>query len=353
MSPRRRETPVIELRSVTERTRLVDPGGTEIEQVVEHRVDPLTGTVASLNTALGAKAKAFLGRADLDLLRDVQERSRQNCPFCSASEKGTRFQPGFAEGGLIRVGRSLAVPNLFAKCAVDSVVIVDHAAHVLFPTQLPEASLATAIQAAVEVVRRARAQDPALVHHVVGMNFLQPSGSSVPHPHLQAHVRSVPYSTLARWERLAAEFLARTGQPYWRTLLDEERAAGSRHVGVTGRVEWLCPWAPAHQKEVWGVLPAASSLAEIGEDDAAAFAAGIARVVADYEEGGIHPFTFAFCSSPSPGGRAFALHVRVCARPAFQPLYANYDTWFTPKFLGEDVHVEAPETLAARLRARF
>jgi galactose-1-phosphate uridylyltransferase len=344
---------VIQLRAVVERARLLDPSGSEVEQVIEHRVDPLTGAVASVNTALGAKAKAFLGAADLDLLRQLEERSRTHCPFCSASEKGTRFLPGLVEGGQIRIGRSIAIPNLFSKCALDAVVIVDHAAHVLFAKQLPEASLATAIQAAAEVVRRARAQAPSLVHHVAGMNFLQPGGSSVPHPHLQVHVRGVPYSAVARWEALSEEFLARTGQPYWRTLVEEERAAGARHVGATGRVEWLCPWAPVHQKEVWGVLAGASSLAELDEADAAAFAAGIARVVAEYEDAGSHAFTLAFCSSPAAGGRAFALHVRICARPAFQPLYSNYDTWFTPMFLGEDVHTESPEALAARLRARF
>jgi hypothetical protein len=45
--------------------------------------------------------------------------------------------------------------------------------------------------------------------------------------------------------------------------------------------------------------------------------------------------------------------VKVCGRPAFKPLYSNYDTWFTPKLLGDDVHLEAPERYAAQLRARW
>jgi len=35
------------------------------------------------------------------------------------------------------------------------------------------------------VTRRARAYDAFLVHHIAGMNFLGPGGSSVPHPHFQ------------------------------------------------------------------------------------------------------------------------------------------------------------------------
>jgi galactose-1-phosphate uridylyltransferase len=310
--------------------------------------------VASINTALGDKAKAFLGSADLDLLRQTEEKSREGCPFCSAAEKGTRFVGDFAGEGQIRVGKAVAVPNLFSKCTVDAVVIVDPARHVLFPSKLDPEALADAIRASAEMVRRARSHDAALVHHVAGMNFLNPGGSSVPHPHLQVHVRSVPYSAVARLDELSAAFLARTGRGYWDALLDAERHAAERYLGATGTVEWLAAYAPAHQKEIHGILPGKATLADLGDRDAQAFAAGIGKVVSFYEESGTHPFTFAFFSNPAPGAaRRFALHVKLCARPAFRPLYSNYDTWFTPKLLGDDVHTEAPEQTAARLRSRF
>ena len=75
-------------------------------------------------------------------------------------------------------------------------------------------------------------------------------------------------------------------------------------------------------------------------------------MISFYEDSGTHPFTFAFLASPGPN-RAFALHVKLCARPAFRPMYSNYDTWFTPKFIGDDVHTEAPEAYAERLRKRW
>ncbi len=344
---------MLELESVIEKTQLVDPGGNRAEQIIEHRTDPLTSTVASINTVLGEKARAFLGSADLEMLRDLQEKSRQGCPFCSAPEKGTRFPPEFVKEGQIRIGASIAMPNLFSKCAFDSVVVIDQAGHDLFPSRIAPASLGTAVRAAVELVRRARAHDPSLLHHVAGMNFLHPGGSSVPHPHFQVHVRSVPYSGVARLLRESAAFQARAGRSYWELLLEKERATGLRWIGRTGRIEWLAAWAPAHQKEIWGLLPGASSLAELGDADAEAFGAGIARVASCYEEGGTHPFTLAFFSSPAPGERHFDLQVRLCSRPAFKALFANYDTWFTPKLIGDEVHTEAPEQYAARLRARW
>jgi galactose-1-phosphate uridylyltransferase len=343
----------MDLAAVTERTFLVDPAGNRAEQVIEHRTDPLTGAVASVNGALGEKAKAFLGAADVALLEDLQEKTRAGCPFCAAGEKGTRYLPAFVAEGQLRVGDALAMPNLFSKCAYDSVVIVDPARHVLFPSRLSAGALADALRAAGELVRRARAADPALVHHAVGMNFLQPGGSSVPHAHLQVHVRSVPYSGIARAVALARAWRAREGKGFFDALVDEERARGARFVGTTGRVAWLAPFAPLHQREVWGVLPGVGSIAEATDDDARAFAEGIVRVVGFYEASGIHPFTLAFLSTPDAGpADGWALHVKVCSRPAFRSLYANFDTWFAPKLLGDEVHTEPPEAWAERLRAR-
>jgi galactose-1-phosphate uridylyltransferase len=344
---------MIQLESVTERTELLDPAGNRTQQIVEHRTDPLTGTVASINAALGEKAKAFLGGADLALLAALEERSRATCPFCDASAKGTRFLPERVPGGQLRVGRALAIPNLFAKAGFDAVVILDPALHVVYPSRIPAPALADAIDASAELVRRARAHDPSFVHHVAGMNLLGPAGSSVPHPHFQVHARSVPYSALARAARLADDFRARAGRSFWAALLEQERG-GPRHLGATGAVEWLAAWAPARQKEVWGILPGVASLAALSEGDAEAFAAGIAKVLAAYEEGGAHAFNFAFHSSPDPGATgSWALHVRICARPAFQAQLVNYDTWFAPLYMGDDVHLESPEALAARIRARW
>lgn len=343
----------MELTSVTERAVLVDPAGNRSEQVIEHRTDPLTGTVASMNGALGEKAKAFLGAADVALLEDLQERTRAGCPFCAPAERGTRWPADLFPDGQLRVGDAVAMPNLFAKAGFDSVVIVDPARHVLFPSRLSARALADAIRASRELVRRARASDAALVHHVVGMNFLQPGGSSVPHPHFQVHVRRVPYSGLARTMAAAVAFRTREGRGFFDALLEAERG-GPRSLGRTGSVEWLAAFAPGHQKEVWGVLPGTASVADLTDADAEAFAEGIARVVAFYEASGIHPFTFAFLSSPAPRpSDGWALHVKLCSRPAFRSLYANYDTWFTPKLLGDDVHVEPPEAWAERLRARW
>ena len=346
---------MIEFASVVEKARLIDPAGNVVDQTIEHRTDPLTSSVASINTALSEKAKSFfLGATDVPLLREYQEKTRQGCPFCSVAEKGTRFAKGIVDEGQLQIGRSVAVPNLFSKMSFDAVAILDPARHVLFPSQLGPEALADAIRVSCELVRRTRAHDAALVHHVVGMNFLNPGGSSMPHPHFQVHVRGVPYSGVSRLVRLSREFLERTGRGYWDLLLEKEKQLGVRYIGRTGRVEWLAAYAPAHQREIWGVLPGTGSLAEVTDGDADGFAAGIAKVISVYESLGSHPFTFAFFSSPEAGkGRQFSLQVRLCSRPPFRSMYSNYDTWFTPKLIGDDVHTQAPEEVAAIVREQW
>lgn len=346
---------MIDFATVEERARLLDPAGNSVEQSIEHRTDPLTGAVASINAALSEKAKAFLlGGGDVQLLGKYQEETAKACPFCDVAAKGTRFPRDVVEEGQLRIGRSTAVPNLFSKMAFDCVAIVDPGRHVLFPSQLSEEALADAIRVSRELLGRARSRDPRLVHHVVGMNFLPPGGSSMPHPHFQMHARTVPYSGIARLLALSAAFRERTGRNYWEELLEREKQVGARYVGSTGRVEWMAPWAPTSQREIWGLLPGAGSLLESSDADARGFAAGILRVVSLYEEEGGHAFTFAFFSSPQPGaGDRFSLHLRICSRPPFRAMFSNYDTWFTPKFIGDDVHVSAPEQYAEQLRKRW
>jgi UDPglucose--hexose-1-phosphate uridylyltransferase len=346
---------MIEFSSVVEQARLTDPAGNEVEQEIEHRTDPLTSTVASINSALSEKAKAFLlGGTDVQLLREYQEKTREGCPFCSVAEKGTRFPRNVVEERQLRVGRSVAVPNLFSKMAFDAVAILDPARHVLFPSQIDPQALADAVRLSCELVRRARARDAALVHHVVGMNFLGPGGSSLPHPHLQVHARGVPYSGVAGLLRASAAWHQRTGRNYWTALLEKEKQIGTRYIGTTGRVEWIAAWAPAHQREIWGLVPGVGSLTESTDADADGFAAGIAKVISVYEALGSHPFTFAFFSSPEPGrGKDFAVHVKLCSRPPFRPMYSNYDTWFTPKLVGDDVHTQAPEEYAGLIRQQW
>lgn len=344
----------MEFVSVKEDFRMIGPDGNEFVQQIEHRKDPLTGVVATVNGFLGEKAKAFLGQADTELLKKLEEDSKQNCPFCVALEKGTRFSSDFINDGLIHIGNSVAVPNLFSKAGIDSVVIVNHKQHNLVPSKISKDDFTNAIKVGVQLINKGVVYNEKLKHHAIGMNFLNPGGSSVPHPHFQVHLRSVPYSGVTNVLKLSESYQQKNNRNYWQELIDFEKRESSRFIGEIGNTCWITPFAPAHQKEVWGLLLGKGSLTNLTDTEAEFFGEGIQKVVSFYEEEGHFAYTFAFFSAPFSGtDEYFALQVRLCARPAFKSLYSNYDTWFTPKFIGDEVHTTAPEVYCQRLKTSF
>lgn len=345
---------MIEFKRVLETTYMIDPMGNKISQNIEQRIDPLTANVASINTVLGEKAKAFLGSADIDMMVDLQEKTKPNCPFCTASEKGTRYTKDFAEEGQINRGSSIAMPNLFSKCSFDSVIIVNYKNHTLFPSKIDIEDFANTIFLAKTIINRARAYDNTLTHHILGMNFLNPGGSSVPHPHFQLHIRKVPYSGGLKLIELSKAFYDKYGKNYWEALCDQEKQMQERYLGQKNGVEFLASFAPSHQREIWGILNGKSSLADITENEALGFAEGISKVITYYESINNHPYTLAFFSAPDAKiEKFFSLQVRICSRPAFRSLYSNYDTWFAPKFVGDEVHTDAPENYAKEIKKVF
>lgn len=344
----------MEFLSKKEKVFMIDPSGKRIEQTVEHRIDPLTGSVCTINIFLGEKAKAFLGNADVQLLKKLQEDSRNGCPFCSVLESGTRFNEDFVKEGYLIRDESVAVPNLFSKAGMDAVIILNYKRHTLFPSEISERDIANAIKVGMDFIRRGKSLNQDAVHHIMGMNFLHPGGSSVPHPHFQVQMRNVPYSGILRLVNSSRDYFHKNGKNYWIELIEKEKSEGKRYIGSTGDVEWIVPFAPSHQKEIWGIYLAKGSFFDAPYDVAEGLSMGISKIISFYEKEGHYAFTFSFFSTPEEGsGQYFPLHVRLAARPAFRALYPNYDSWFLPKMIGDEVLVISPEEYAQRIKESF
>lgn len=337
---------------VKETTDFISFDGSTMNQQIEHRVDPLTKTVATINSFLGEKAKAFLGSKDFELLKDLEEKTKPNCPFCVADKSGTRFPKDFVKEGFFREGDSICVPNLFSKAIVDGVCIVNVKKHILNPKEFTELDFYNAFSVCKKVIERAK-NIYGLKNHILGMNFLHPGGSSVPHPHLQVHIRGVEYSGLSRLIIESKKYYDVNEKSYWKDLVETEINNFQRYISKIEGVHWLVPFAPSHQKEVWGIVEGKGSLFELSEKDLQSLAIGISKTVSYYEDEG-NTFTFALLSSPDIGvGDYFSAQIRLCARPAFKSLYSNFDTWFDPMFVGDDVHTQSPEEYGNNLKKYF
>jgi len=203
------------------------------------------------------------------------------------------------------------------------------------------------LSAAVEYVRRAMDHDESAALGSVNMNFLRPAGASLVHPHLQTLVDDRGTNEQRRLLSASRYYREQEGENYWAELVAAE-AGGDRHVGTTGDVEWLAPYAPKHHRHLLGIAPVAG-LPDPGGDLVGAFAEGIANVLEYYGAAGHNSFNLALYLAEDP---AMPPVVELVGRAVFEEFYWSDSPFFTVLH-GEGVVDEAPETYGPAAAEQF
>ena len=321
------------------------------EQVIEVRLDPLTGMTAVASAELATKEETFYGKTDWAHADALAAGSRAGCFFCPEQVLQTtpRYPDEMIPGGRLERGRALVFPNLFPLAGLHAVVTYP-ALHSLRPSQFTPDLLEEGIGAAVEFARRAELAYSGLEHLELCCNHMLPAGASLAHPHFQVFGGpAVPWLVRLVWERAAA-FAAEHGLSYWQALVDEETERGERIVETRSGCTWLTAFAPTGGREVVAVVPLVRRVSGLGDGHVAALAAGLSRVLALYEREGLSAFNFTLGGGPlSDDAAAHAVTMRVVARSAFKPDYRT-DDYFLQKQLGGELIFISPEELAAELR---
>jgi galactose-1-phosphate uridylyltransferase len=349
------------------------------EQTIEVRRDPLTGMTAVSSSELATKEQMFYGTTDWAYAEKLAADSRDGCFFCPEKVMATtpRYPDDLVIGGRLQRGRALVFPNLFPLAALHAVVTYPEL-HFLRPSQFTADLLEEGLGAAVDFVGRAEqaaaAGDPTsatgsslppLEHIELCCNHMLPAGASMAHPHFQVFGGpAVPWLVAATWERAEA-FKQQHNMSYWQTLVDEETERGERFIASRAGCTWLAPFAPTGGREVIAVLPGFARVSELGEQQVAALAAGLAQVLAWYEGEGLSAFNFTLSGGPPsdhptansvsagrPADSTHAVVLRIVARSAFKPDYRT-DDYFLQKQLGGELIFVTPEQIATTLRPRF
>jgi UDPglucose--hexose-1-phosphate uridylyltransferase len=185
--------------------------------------------------------------------------------------------------------------------------------------------------------------DPESRWSSVSANHMLPSGSSLFHPHLQGIVDSEPTTI----QRMLAEVPAQRYAAY----LEAERTAGERHLGDTGRVEWLAAFAPIAPAELRAFVPAVSSPVQLDTDLIIELAHGLALALQGYAEMGFESFNLAVYGAP-PATAGHPLNLRLACRSNLRPLYRS-DSTFLERLHWEGAIDIAPEAVAEHMRDRF
>lgn len=325
------------------------------EHEIECRRDAFTGVECRINVARSKRVKQ--AEDTEEELVELVKRTRDECFFCPERlETATPKFTGFYEGRIV-VGRSCAFPNLFPFGKYHAVVTFSED-HFLDLHEFAAELIADNLRASIAFIDAVHKYDESAKYPIWNWNHLPPAAASIIHPHVQVLVEERPTPFLRRLLENSRKYFEETGRNYWRTLVEEERAAGERFIGEVGSggdaVVALASFAPLGNNEVMLIFRGASSLADLNERQIENFAECLVRVLRCYKESGVNSFNVTTFSGSVGGGEDayYSLHARIISRPRFRAFYTS-DTGFMERFHYEWVIETMPEDVARRMRKFF
>lgn len=337
---RRGQMGIMELRRELLTAEMIDPGtGELIKTPVEVRFDPLTG-----HTSRILPERGLMPANDFDLEAFAKE-NQPRCPFCGDRiEASTPKLPEVihSEGRIVQ-GEALLFPNLHAYSSHSSVSVYSPRLHYLPLEHITPQLMADNLATQVAFAKAVMASDPQSRWTSINANHMLPSGSSLFHPHLQGIVDSQPTT----FQRLLADVPAERFDAY----LDTERRASERHLGNTGRVEWLVSFAPVAPAELRAFIPAVASTAELRDEVVDELGYGLSLALGAYAEMGYESFNLAMYGAP-PGTEGYPLNLRIACRSNPKPFYRS-DSTFLERLHWEGAIDLPPEAVAERIGDRF
>ncbi len=322
------------------------PAGDERwSRAVEVRFDPLLGTTSRI--AEGVRLRTARAGA-LERLQQPDE----TCPFCGDRiERLTpRFEPELSSEPRIAVGETVLFPNLVPYSRYAAVAVFTRE-HWLDLAGFTRARIADNLQAFLHYLRALHAATDDAAYAAWNVNYLFPSGGSLPHPHAQVYLDPYPTARMRLEQEAAERYRAEGGSCFWEELASAERDSGERFLWDLGSTSWMTAFAPLGFNEVRAVVRDRETLLDLTREDLAALAAGIARVLAWYARLGYDSFNASLVGGPTSGGAAHRPHLTMLTRSALAPYYRS-DAMYLERLHWEAAVDRPPEELAAELRAR-
>ena len=262
----------IQFRCESLMSRFQNPGDEAYaERKLQVRFDPLLGT--SSRVAEGVKLQT-----SVDAVLVSFRAPDPNCPFCAERiDKMTpRIAPEIMPAGRIRVGDTVLFPNLvpYSKYAA---VAAFTTRHWLELRDFTPALIADNLAASLEYIRAVSNVDADARFCAYNINYLYPSGGSLPHPHSQLYVDPFPTSMMRMQHSSVAAYWNENRRCFWNDLISEETARAERIISRDGPIVWMTPFAPIGFNEVRAVLCERATVLDLSSADLQALASGISR----------------------------------------------------------------------------
>jgi galactose-1-phosphate uridylyltransferase len=337
----------VEFRKECLRARFRSPDGADwIERNCEVRFDPLLGS--SSRIAEGVK----LQTADAGALEELRLPNHE-CPFCPERiERVTpRFRPEIWPEERIRQGDTLVFPNLVPYSQYAAVAVFSPR-HWLSLQDFTPDLIASNLAAVRRYIRAVYAFDSRAQHCAYNINYLYPSGGSLPHPHSQVFLDPYPTTLMRMQQQEAEQYHLQHQGCYWFELVEAERSAGARFIAELGNTDWFTAFAPMGFNEVRAVVRDRETLLDLNDDDIRSIAEGVSHVLGWYESIRYNSFNLVLYSGPLGGSRSYRMNLAIMTRTAMAPYYRS-DSMYMERMHWEAAVDRRPESLAGDLRNWF
>lgn len=316
------------------------------ERNLQVRFDPLLGTSARI--AEGVKLQTSVDAALVSF-----RAPDPNCPFCA--ERIDKVTPRIAKeitpAGRIRVGDTVLFPNLvpYSKYAAVAVFTTRHWLNL---RDFTPALIVDNLTASLEYIRAVTRVDADARFCAYNINYLYPSGGSLPHPHSQLYVDPFPTSMVRMQHASVTAYWEANGRSFWNDLVSEETERAERMISREGPIVWMTPFAPVGFNEVRAVLRERATILDLSSADIQTLAAGISRVLAWYDSIGYNSFNLALYSGELGKDGADRVNLTMLTRTAMVPFYRS-DSMYLERLHWEAALDRTPEDVAADVREYF
>lgn len=310
------------------------------------RFDPLLGI--SSRIAEGVKLQT---RSDATLA--PFRTPDANCPFCAERIDNVtpRIAAEITPAGRIRVGETVLFPNL-VPYSKHGAVAAFTTRHWLDIPEFTPALIADNLSACLDYIRAVTKVDADARFCAYNVNYLYPSGGSLPHPHSQVYLDPYPTSLMRMQQQSVEAYLQANGSCFWIDLVSEEKERAERLVWRDGSIVWMTPFAPIGFNEVRAVLLDRTTLLQLSSGDVQALGLGISRVLAWYHSIGYDSFNVAIFSGELGKDGADRVNLAMITRTAMTPFYRS-DSMHLERLHWESAVDRTPEDVAADLRKYF
>ncbi|HKZ45321.1 MAG TPA: hypothetical protein VJ343_01305 [archaeon] len=318
------------------------------KQEIELRKDPLTGMFCRIN--INRSKRVHPGLAEPDSVKQVIEKSKPKCPFCSVNIfKVTPKFVGMKERFIL--GNSVIVPNLYPFGTFHGVAVLSPKHHYLKLDEISPKLLYESLENIIDFFKVANKKKPRFKYHSINFNYMPPAAASIIHPHFQIILDDKPTRMTDLLIKKSSEYFKRAKSNFWSDLVKTEKKKKERFIGETGNFSWLADFAPIRNNQVSGVCKGISNFSQMKTSQIRDLANGLSKIFKRLWDNKVRTLNLTIYSGPADKDISdyFLLNLKLISRPVLAQYYVS-DIGFMEYMHQEPVVETLPENVAKSLR---